>query len=265
MARVLVTGSTSGLGAAAARELLDEGHEVVLHARAHGRLSEVTDIATRAVGVVTGDLAERTAVRRVADEANSLGGIDAVIHNAAIYVDRDRVTTSDGHARTLAVNVLAPYLLTAWIEGPDRLVYMSSDMHRRGDASLQDLDWLARRWDGVQAYCDSKLFITTLAFALDRAGQITAHAVDPGWVPTRMGGPGAPDDLELGHRTQAWLAVTHQPEAREGNYWHHQGPLRPAPAARDRRFQDELLEALAALTGEQLSAIEPQIGRTGHS
>ena len=85
MARVLVTGSTTGLGAAAARELLDEGHDVVLHARVPGRLSEVADIATRAVGVVTGDLAERTAVRRVADEANSLGGIDAVIHNAAIY------------------------------------------------------------------------------------------------------------------------------------------------------------------------------------
>src|SRR5206468_71984 len=99
-----------------------------------------------------------------------------------------------------------------------------SGMHRSGDRSLCDVDWTARRWNGVQAYCDSKLFITTLALAVARRWRTRrANVVDPGWVPTRMGGPGAPDDLELGHRTQAWLAVTDDPDGTgTAGYWYHQ-------------------------------------------
>jgi len=202
MARVLITGSTAGLGQAAARQLLDGGHEVVLHARNSGRAGSVDEFARRAAGVVVGDLASAEETRGVADQVNAIGGIDAVIHNAAVYVDPRRVATPEGHARTLAVNLLAPYLLTAWINRPSRLVYLSSGMHNDGDASLRDIDWTARRWNGVQAYCDSKLFITALAFAVARRWpDVRAHAVDPGWVPTRMGGPGAPDDLELGSLT----------------------------------------------------------------
>src|SRR4051812_14821378 len=214
MARVLITGSTAGLGLGAARELLDHGHEVVFHARNDTRAASLGDLARRAAGIVTGDLACRDETAAVAGQANHIGSIDAVIHNAGIYVDRTRVATPEGHARTLAVNVLAPYLLTAWIDGPTRLIYLSSDMHRSGGASVRDLDWTSRPWNGVQAYCDSKLYVTALAFALARRRRtVAAHAVDPGWVPTRMGGPGAPDDLELGHRTQAWLAVSDDPEA----------------------------------------------------
>jgi NAD(P)-dependent dehydrogenase (short-subunit alcohol dehydrogenase family) len=254
MRRVLITGSTTGLGRAAARDLLDDGHEVVLHARNSARADSVADLARRAAGVVVGDLASADETRGVADQANAIGGIDAVIHNAAIYMDPRRVATPEGHARTLAVNVLAPYVLTAWISRPSRLVYLSSGMHRDGDASLRDVDWTARRWSGVQAYCDSKLFITALAFAVARRWpDLRANAVDPGWVPTRMGGPGAPDDLELGHLTQTWLAVSGHPEAAEtGGYWHHQRHRSPAPAALDESFQDALLDELMRLTGVRL-------------
>ena len=254
MARVLITGSTTGLGAAAARQLLDEGHEVVLHARNAGRAADVGDLAPSCVGVVVGDLASRDETRSVADAADTIGGIDAVIHNAGIYVERQRVATPDGHARTLAVNVLAPYLLTAWIDGPTRLVYITSGMHQQGDESLRDIDWTARRWNGTQAYCDSKLFVTALAFAVARRSPgIHAHAVDPGWVPTRMGGAGAPDDLELGHRTQAWLAVTDDPAATgPAGYWYHHSRRAPAPATLDDTFQDRLLEELDRLTGVRL-------------
>lgn len=226
MARVLITGSTAGLGRAAARNLLDEGHEVVLHARNSARAGSVDDLAGRAAGVVVGDLSSADETLGVADQANAIGGIDAVIHNAAVYLDPRRVATPEGHARTLAVNVLAPYMLTAWINRPSRLVYMSSGMHKDGDASLQDIDWMARRWNGVQAYCDSKLFITALAFGVARRWpDVHANAVDPGWVPTRMGGPGAPDHLELGHLTQTWLAVSDDPEATGGGgYWVPPGP-----------------------------------------
>jgi NAD(P)-dependent dehydrogenase (short-subunit alcohol dehydrogenase family) len=254
MARLLITGSTAGLGLAAARSLLDDRHEVVLHARNSARVAGLADLAPRAAGVAVGDLASTDETRAVADQVNAIGGIDAVIHNAAIYVDPRRVEPSEGHARTLAVNALAPYMLTAWINRPARLVYISSGMHKQGDRSLRDIDWIARSWSGVQAYCDSKLFITALAFAVARRWpDVHASAVDPGWVATRMGGPGAPDDLELGHRTQTWLAVSDDPEATSsGGYWYHQQLKPPAPAALDERFQDALLDELARLTDVRL-------------
>jgi NAD(P)-dependent dehydrogenase (short-subunit alcohol dehydrogenase family) len=252
--RVLITGSTAGLGAGAARELLDLGHEVVLHARNQARAASVGDLASRATAIVIGDLASRDETRRVADQVNAIGGVDAVIHNAAIYAEEERVTSPEGHARILAVNVLAPYLLTAWVEHPNRLVYLSSDMAASGDRSLRDLDWTERRWNGVQAYCDSKLFISTLALALARRWpDRCVNAIEPGWVPTRMGGPGAPDDLGLGHRTQTWLAVSDDPEARtSGGYWFHQRRKAPPSAALDAVFQDALLEELGRLTDVRL-------------
>lgn len=257
MTRVLVTGSTAGLGCAAARQLLEDGHEVVLHARNSERAESVADLVPRAAGLVIGDLANDT--RGVADQVNHVGAIDAVIHNAAIYVDPQRVATNQGHARTLAVNVLAPYLLTAWVKGPSRLVYLSSGMHMDGDDSLQDIDWTARSWNGVQAYCDSKLFITALAFAVARHWPtVLANVVDPGWVPTRMGGPGATDDLESGHTTQTWLAVSHDPDATTtGGYWYHQRRRPPARASLNDRFQDALLDELVRLTGVHLPTTAP--------
>jgi NAD(P)-dependent dehydrogenase (short-subunit alcohol dehydrogenase family) len=253
MARVLITGSTVGLGRAAAEALLDEGHDVVVHARSPARAAAVDDLADRGAQVVIGDLASGSETRHVADQVNTIGGIDAVIHNAAVYVDDARVATPEGHARTLAVNVLAPYLLTASIDGPDRLVYLSSGMHTSGDRSLRDIDWTSRRWNGIQAYCDSKLYVTALAFAVGRRWPTRhAHAVDPGWVPTRMGGPGAPDDLELGHRTQTWLAVTNDPDTTRSGYWYHQRRQPPAPAALDKTFHEALLDELACLTGVHL-------------
>jgi hypothetical protein len=83
---------------------------------------------------------------------------------------------------------------------------------------------------------------------------VYSNAVDPGWVPTRMGGPGAPDDLRLGHLTQEWLATSDEPDARTtGGYWYHQRRRTPHSAALDPRFHDELLAALARFTGAPLA------------
>jgi NAD(P)-dependent dehydrogenase (short-subunit alcohol dehydrogenase family) len=254
VARVLITGSTTGLGFAAAQSLLEDGHEVVIHARNTARAEDVAGLARQATGVVVGDLASLEETRHVADQVNGIGAVDAVIHNAAVYREPQRVATPEGHARTLAVNVLSPYMLTALIEGLSRLVYMSSGMHTGGDSSLRDIDWTARRWNGVQAYCDSKLFVAAIAFAVARRSPgLLANAVNPGWVPTRMGGPGAPDDLELGHQTQTWLAVSDQAEATSsGGYWFHRQLQPPAPAAHDASFQDALLDQLFRLTDVRL-------------
>ena len=254
MARVFVSGSTTGLGRAAAESLLDDGHDVVVHARNRARGAALDDLTGRGAQLVIGDLTSREETQHVADQVNAIGHVNTVIHNAAIYVDDRRVATPEGHARTLAVNVIAPYLLTAWIHGPSRLVYLSSGMHRSGDTSLRDIDWVSRRWNGVQAYCDSKLYIAALSFALARLRpSATAHVVDPGWVPTRMGGPGAPDDLELGHRTQTWLAVTDDVDTNTPGYWYHQQRQQPAEAVLDETFQHLLVDELARLTEVEIA------------
>jgi NAD(P)-dependent dehydrogenase (short-subunit alcohol dehydrogenase family) len=176
--------------------------------------------------------------------------MDAVIHNAGAYATSGRSPTPEGHSTILAVNTLAPYVLTALIERPRRLVYLSSGMHRGGSASLRDIDWLERRWDSTRAYSESKLYVTALAYAVARRWpDVLSNAVDPGWVPTKMGGPGAPDDFEMGYLTQTWLAVSDEPTAIvSGRYWHHRRPQVPAREVSDARFQDELSAKLAELT-----------------
>jgi NAD(P)-dependent dehydrogenase (short-subunit alcohol dehydrogenase family) len=240
--RVFVTGSSDGLGRAAAQTLLDQGHEVVVHARNRDRLTAVRDLKDRGAAGVVGDLSDLEETRDVADQVNRLGRMDAVIHNAGVLAG----------PQVLPVNVVAPYLLTALIHRPQRLVYLSSSMHRGGRASLTGMDWSGHRATG--SYSDSKLFVTTLAAAVARIWtDVSSNAVDPGWVPTKMGGRGAPDDLRLGHLTQVWLATGADPEARtSGGSWYHQRRFEPHPAVRDRRFQDQLLEELARFTGARL-------------
>ena len=251
VSRVFITGSTDGLGRAAARLLIDQGHDVVLHARNRDRAASVADLAPRAAGVVVGDLSSAAETRALADQVNDVGRMDAVIHNAAIYLEPSRGATADGHARTLAVDALAPYVLTALMHRPDRLIYLSSGMHHGGSASLRDIDWTERRWNAAMAYSESKLYVTALALTLARAWPaVLSNAVDPGWVPTKMGGPGATDDLEMGYLTQTWLAVSDDSAATvSGGYWYHRQRQPPARAALDPAFQGELMTRLAALTG----------------
>lgn len=254
MKRIFISGSTDGLGLAAARTLMSEGHEVVLHARSEKRASALADVASRSAGVVIGDLSSAVETRAIAEQVNKIGRMDAVIHNAGIYLEPSRGTTPEGHAKTLAVNTLAPYMLTALMERPDRLIYISSGMHRDGGGSLRDIDWVERRWEPSRAYSESKLYVATLARAIARHWpNVLSSAVDPGWVPTKMGGPSAPDDLGMGHLTQTWLAVSNDPAAKaSGGYWHHRKQQQPATEVLDRDFQDQLMAKLAELTGVSL-------------
>ena len=250
MARILITGSTDGLGLAAAETLLGEGHEVVVHARSHQRMTAVQHLVGRGAHCLVGDLADDAEVRQMADDANRIGGIDAVIHNAGVL---------NGSA-LLPVNVVAPYLLTALIRGPRRLIYLSSGMHRSGDTRLSGLDWAGR--SATASYSTSKLHVTALSAAIGRLfPHLVSNAVNPGWVPTRMGGRSAPDDLRLGHRTQEWLATSSDPAAlTSGGYWFHQHLQTPHPAVHDARFQDALLAQLAEHTGVTLAALTRQPG-----
>lgn len=253
--RIFITGSTDGLGRAAAAALIAQGHQVVLHARSAERARALADLAPRAAGVAVGDLASAEQTKSLAEQVDRIGRMDAVIHNAGIFRETSRGNTPEGHAKVLAVNTLAPYLLTEWMKRPDRLIYLSSSMHRGGDATLHDIDWSQRSWDTVRAYSESKLYVTALAFAAARRWpKLISHAVDPGWVPTKMGGQAATDDLEQGHLTQTWLATSGDADVRRsGGYWYHRRRQDPAPETLDASFQDRLIARLAELTGVEWS------------
>jgi NAD(P)-dependent dehydrogenase (short-subunit alcohol dehydrogenase family) len=255
MARVFITGSSDGLGLMAAQLLLEEGHRVVLHARSERRGQEAVAAVPGAEAVVTGDLSSIAQTRGVAEQVNRLGDFDAVIHNAAVgYQEPHCIPTEDGLTHVFAVNTLAPYILTALIHPPKRLVYLSSSLHRSGDASLQDLTWEHRRWQGQQAYCDTKLHDVLLAFAIARRWpQVYSNALETGWVATKMGGPNAPDNLDQGHRTQVWLAASEDKTAMvSGKYFFHKRERPPIPATQNEQTQDALVDACRRFSGIDL-------------
>jgi NAD(P)-dependent dehydrogenase (short-subunit alcohol dehydrogenase family) len=188
----------------------------------------------------------------VAEQINRLGRFDAVIHNVGVgYREQQRGPTEDELPHVFATNTLAPFILTALIEKPARLVYLSSGMHRGADVNLEDLAWTKRPWRGAEAYAETKLHDVLLAFGVARRWpDVLSNAVEPGWVATRMGGPGAPDDVDQGHRTQVWLAVSDDPGARvSGQYFYHLRRGDVNPQARDPRLQDALIAACEQLSG----------------
>lgn len=255
MARIFITGSSDGLGQLAARLLVSQKHAVVLHARNAQRGEQAMASVPGAETAVIGDLSSMAQTRSVADKANQLGAFDAVIHNAGVgYQSARRIETEDGLPLEFAVNTLAPYILTALMHRPKRLIYLSSGLHKSGDASLNDLMWERRRWNGQQAYSDTKLHDVLLAFAVARRwGNVYSNALEPGWVATKMGGANAPDNLEEGYRTQAWLAASDDAGAKvTGQYFYHMRPRETHPAAHDPELQEKLIEACKTISGVEL-------------
>jgi NAD(P)-dependent dehydrogenase (short-subunit alcohol dehydrogenase family) len=254
MARIFISGSSTGLGLMAGELLAAQGHTVVLHARNGGRVAQARQALPGVAAIVEGDLDTLAGMRDVAAQANALGRFDAVIHNAAVGYQEPHRLTADGFPHVFAVNTLAAYVLTALIERPRRLVYLSSGMHHHADAHLDDILWQRRRWSGSTAYAESKLHDAMLAFAIARRWpDIQSNALEPGWVPTRMGGAGAPDDIDQGHRTQAWLAAGTDPHADvTGRYFYHMREKKPNPQARDPALQDKLIEVCGSLSGVSL-------------
>ncbi|WP_199509913.1 SDR family NAD(P)-dependent oxidoreductase [Nucisporomicrobium flavum] len=257
MAKILITGSSDGIGRHTAATLAAQGHEVVLHGRNERRAADARDGVPAAAGVVVGDLASLEQTRDVARQASELGPFDVVVHNAGIGGGQAApVRTADGLERIFQVNTLAPYVLTALLPAPARLIYLTSGLESAGRVRLGDLQWQDRDWDGMQAYSDSKLYDVMLAFAVARRRPGTlSNAVDPGWIRTRMGGPGATDDLPEGAETQVWLATSDEPAATvTGRYFKRRRELRANPQAYDESLQEELLASCAELSGVKLTS-----------
>jgi NAD(P)-dependent dehydrogenase (short-subunit alcohol dehydrogenase family) len=250
VARILVTGSVDGIGRETAATLARFGHDIVLHARDERRARDGQRAVPAAVGTVTGDLASLAQTRALAESA-AAGSFDVVVHNAGIGQQDGRRLTEDGMESIFQVNVLAPYLLTALLPRPARLIYLTSGLESEGRVDFADLRWDRKPWDGHQAYCDSKLYDVVLAFAVARLWpDVRSNAVDPGWIKTRMGGPDATDELPEGAETQVWLATSDEPAAAiTGRYLKRRQDLRAHPAAYDIQVQDELLSLCASLSG----------------
>lgn len=167
------------------------------------------------------------------------------------YQERSRGNTADGLPLVFAVNSLAPYILTSLIDRPTRLVYLSSGLHTGGDASLRDLTWDSKRWQGTQAYSDTKLHNVLLANAVARRWPgVLSNSVSPGWVATKMGGAGAPDSLEDAPKTQVWLATSDDKKAAvTGKYFYHMKPASCHAAAGDVETQDAYIAACEKISG----------------
>jgi NAD(P)-dependent dehydrogenase (short-subunit alcohol dehydrogenase family) len=236
MARVFITGSADGLGQMAATLLVNQGHQVVLHARNAARAQVALEKVPGREKVLIGDLSSIEETKQLAAEVNALGSFDAVIYNAGVYRETSKMI--------LTVNTLAPYILTSLIKRPKRLIYLSSGMHTSGDASIE-------RLTSNTSYSDSKLQVLMLAMAAARKWpDVYSNAVDPGWVATKMGGTGAPDDLDKGAETQAWLAVSNDNSAKvSGHYFYHQKQKQYLLVASDVTKQEKLLSVCEQMTG----------------
>jgi len=252
MARIFITGAADGLGRMAAKLLIADGHRVVLHARNEDRAIGALNASPGAETAVSADLSSIGETIELAEKVNKLGHFDAIIHNAGIgYQEPHRDNSIDGLPPLFAVNSLAPYILTSLIHLPERLIYLSSGLHRQGSPSLGDLTWYSKIWDGYQAYSDTKLHDVLLAFAVARHfPQIYSNALEPGWVATKMGGSSASDSLADAPKTQVWLAVSNDKKALvTGKYFYHQERREYHPAADNVTIQEGFLDACERISG----------------
>lgn len=239
MSRIFITGSTDGLGQLAAKLLVEKGHKVVLHARHTERGRDALKKVPGSENVIAGDLSSIAETIKLADQVNALGSFDAVIHNAGVY----RTSAKN----ILNINTLAPYILTCLIQKPKRLIYLTSGMHLQGHSKLESFKSDISRI----TYSDSKLHVMMLCKAVaHRWSGVYSNAVDPGWVPTKMGGRGAPDNLQKGYKTQVWLAVSNDEKAKvTGQYFYHQKARNCNLEAEDVILQDKFLAICKEITG----------------
>lgn len=245
--RILITGSTAGLGQLAAAHLLRRGHDVVAHARNEQRAAEVRRDLPDLDAVVIGNLLDLDETRSLAGQINALGTFDVIIHNSGEYGLSD--------AEILNANSLSPYLLTCLVNTPrEAIVYLTSSLHLGGELKLNEL----RKGGTNVNYNDSKLHMATLATAIARRRpNLRVNAVAPGWVATVMGfhnGPYAPDDLRAGYTTQVQLSEgTGSRSQVTGKFLFHQKEETSVnPSVYDENAQDALLEAFERRTGASI-------------
>ena len=279
---VLITGGTSGIGKAAAKALAGMGAEVVVTGRnrqkGEGALQEIrSESGNNRVSLLLADLAAQAEVRRLAKEFRaSHARLDVLVNNAGLYKTR-RTETPDGIEMTLAVNYLAPFLLTNLLldllkkSAPSRVINVSSEAERWGKIDLDDLQ-SERRYRGFPVYGKSKLanimFTYELAERLRGTG-VTANCMHPGSVNTNMGKNERGVGMLLfrafkpfmrspkkGADTLVYLAASPDVQGRTGEYFIDREVAIPSKQAYDGTLREQLWEASEELTNLKSAAVK---------
>ncbi|KAI0189769.1 short chain dehydrogenase [Xylaria flabelliformis] len=258
MGRIFITGSSDGLGLRAAKQLISKGHKVYLHARTAQRAQDARKACPGAADVLLGDLTSIEETKALASSLSKLEPMDCIFHNAGLYLGPYRAQ-AEGYPAVFAVNVLAPYILTCLAPLPKRLVYASSGVHFGGSTSLDDFGWRERhkagRFSDRSAYADTKLYNIMFGYAFARrfaSRGVIVNSIDPGWVPTKMGGAAARGDILESERLYVILAEgSGEAEGKNGCYWENgtRGPAQAKKDAYDEQAQDALLKKLEEITG----------------
>jgi len=248
MVRVFITGSSDGIGQAAAKLLAEQGHSVVLHARNEDRATSAYQAVPKAESVLIGDLRSISDIKKLAEEAKKSGPFDTIIHNAGIGygATSSREITADKISAVFSVNTLAPYILTCLMDRPtSRLLYMSSDSHYGGDESLRNVTQST-------SYGDSKLHDTMLANAFSRrwGDSIQVVSMHPGWVRTKMGGSMAGSIDEPAKALAEWATGRGKlASLPTGVFFTTRGEETPHPGAGNVAKQEELLNICQKVSG----------------
>ena len=265
---VLVTGSTDGIGKATARKLADRGAEVILHGRDQEKGARVIreiekETGRRGLSLITADLSLQKNVIRLAEQVSShYERLDVLINNAGTFEPTRRLT-SDGVEMTLAVDYLAPFLITRHLlpllkkSSPSRVVNVASMAHR----DVRTIDWEnlmgEKSYDPYDAYSLSKFAVVTFTYALSRkitSTDITVNCLHPGVVDTKMLRKGFPGiwgkPPSEGAETSLFLALSPEVEGLTGMYFEEsREPGRSSSLTYDREVQERLWDIADKLTG----------------
>ena len=277
---VLITGGTSGIGKAAATALAGMGATVVITGRNEERgkraLQEIREESGNdGAELILADLTVQDEVRRLTEELRERHNqLEVLVNNAGLVLS-ERTETPDGIEMQLAINHLAPFLLTNLLldllkeSAPSRIVTVSSDAHRWAKIDLDDLQ-SRKRYRGMQVYGKTKLanimFTYELAERLEGTG-VTANCMHPGGVNTNFGNnQGGPMNLlfrlfkpfmrspEQGADTLIYLASSPEVEGMTGKYLADRKVKAASDAAYDETTRKRLWEASEELTGLKVTA-----------
>ncbi|KAI2632474.1 NAD(P)-binding protein [Hypomontagnella submonticulosa] len=246
MARIFITGSSDGVGLLSAQALAKRGHDVYLHARNSQRAQDARAACPAAKDVFIADLTSTEETKSLAAQLNQAGPWDAIVHNAGVMHGVSHLKGKEGLPALFAINTLAPYIVASLVNPPPkRHVFVSSVLHQGGDPSLRNIQQCS--------YNDSKLHNILLAFWFARRlanKGVTSNALTPGWVPTKLGGRGAPDDIDAAVDTYVMLAEgSGTAEGKTGKYWYQRRETSYSSAADDEARQNQLIQILGEISG----------------
>jgi NAD(P)-dependent dehydrogenase (short-subunit alcohol dehydrogenase family) len=271
----VVTGATRGIGRATAEELARAGATLILVCRRRPDGEEVAAAIARAGSapaptIVEADLSSQAAVRAAAEEIRSRHERLHVLVNNAGLIPRSREVTVDGLEMQLAVNHLAPFLLTNLLldrlrsSAPSRVVTVSSTTHQGAELDFADLQ-SERRYDAEDVYAGTKLMNLLFTYELARRLQgtgVTANALHPGAVATRLLADYMKVPLvgralartfgaspEQGADTVVYLAASPEVAGVTGKYFTNRRETRSSPASYDESAARRLWELSEQLTG----------------